>query len=725
MIAAARALWDTWPDQIPAPGSLPPGSRLSASFAPNPLFGGRDAALAEAAAGLKRGDGMVISPGPLLTGCGGIGKTQLAIELAYRYGQFFAGGVFWLSCDSPEALPAEIASCGAGLDLAPNYAALPLDQQLAQVASRWQDGRPCLVVFDNCEDPGLFRQWRPRHGDVRVIVTSRRRDWPLDLGFAALPLDHLARVDSIALLRRFRPVLTEAEADSIADVLGDLPLALHLAGSYLRRYQTPAAAYCAALERADPLAHHSLKVGEPTPTGHDVDVARTFAVSLDRLDPADPVNALARAILTHASWCAPGEPVPLWLLARALDRDEAGAEEWGEALARLDDAGLIERGEDTLRLHRLIAAFARPLSADTVADRIETAAASVAFQQNKIGLPGPLLAWQVHLRHLADQADRRQSLSAAPLLNNLGVHLRQISDLSGARGASERALRIAEAVYGLNHPHVAACINNLGSVLQDLCDLSGARAAFERALRIDEAFYGPKHPEVARDVNNLGSVLQDLGDLLEARAAYERALQISESVYGLDHPQVAACINNIGACSWGLGDLSGAQAAFERALRLDEAAYGPDHPKVAIRVNNLGGALRRQGDLSGARLAYERALRIDEAIYGLDHPRVATDVNNLGEVLRAQGELLGARAAFERALRIDEAVYGPDHPEVARDVNNLGSVLQDLGDLLEARAAFERALAICIRFLPPDHPHLRIVKSNLAALGLAGQHRED
>ena len=41
-------------------------------------------------------------------------------------------------------------------------------------------------------------------------------------------------------------------------------------------------------------------------------------------------------------------------------------------------------------------------------------------------------------------------------------------------------------------------VNNLGVVLKDLGDLDGARKAFERALAIDEKAFGPDHPNVAR-----------------------------------------------------------------------------------------------------------------------------------------------------------------------------------------------------------------------------------
>lgn len=232
-LVAAQALLASMPlDDVPTPAPLPRGSRMPLS--PNALFVGRDAQLRTLAAALQRGSSCVIAAA---TGLGGVGKSQLAAEFAHRYGQYFAGGVFWLSFADPAGVLTEVAASGTGLGL-PGWEALPLPAQAARVRELWHAPLPRLLVFDNCEDEALLDAWRPTSGGARVLITSRRPYWDPTLGVQALPLDVLARPQSIALLRGFRPELPAAAADldALAAELGDLPLALHLAGSTLRRY---------------------------------------------------------------------------------------------------------------------------------------------------------------------------------------------------------------------------------------------------------------------------------------------------------------------------------------------------------------------------------------------------------------------------------------------------------------------------------------------------------
>ncbi|MCI0395180.1 MAG: hypothetical protein L0322_09615, partial [Chloroflexi bacterium] len=303
--AAAEVLLAQMPeDEAPAPAALPPGSRML--FSANPHFAGRADALQQLARRLKRGQTAAIGQVAAVSGLGGVGKTQLAAEFVHRYGRYFAGGVFWLSFASPETIPTEVAGCGRAMGL-PGLEHLALPDQVARVRQEWQQPTPRLLVFDNCEDERLLAAWRPLTGGCRVLLTSRRGRWDPGLGVANLALNVLARPESVALLQNLAGFenLPDLEAEAIAAELGDFPLALHLAGSFLAYYAgaiTPAD-YLADLRGGALLDHPALQgAGSAySPTGHERHVARTFALSTERLDPQDATDSLAMALLARAA----------------------------------------------------------------------------------------------------------------------------------------------------------------------------------------------------------------------------------------------------------------------------------------------------------------------------------------------------------------------------------------------------------------------------------------
>ncbi len=149
-------------DRVPPGGGLPPGSRMPLER--NGRFVGRHRELQPLAAGLQRTDPGVVAPALAIAGMGGLGKTQLAVEFAYRVGRFFSGGVFWLACADEHAVAAEVAACGArgAMNLRPNFGELPQEQQVKLVLTEWGKPIPRLLIFDNCEAADLLAQWLPR-----------------------------------------------------------------------------------------------------------------------------------------------------------------------------------------------------------------------------------------------------------------------------------------------------------------------------------------------------------------------------------------------------------------------------------------------------------------------------------------------------------------------------------------------------------------------------------
>jgi len=672
------------PDKPHFPGALPPIWNV-----PHPRnlnFTGRDQLLKDLRQSLTSGQATALTQAAL-HGLGGVGKTQLALEYAYRHAPDY-DLVWWVRSEDTVTLASHYAELAVKLGL-PEAGAADQEAQVAAVRNCLGHRQKWLLVFDNAGEPQDLTGYRPQGGGGQVLITSRNPAWR----GVARPLDVKVwdRPESVAFLlkrtgREKEPTQEdEAAAVELAQELGDLPLALEQAGAYIEACGCSIGHY---LELFRTRRQEMLRRGHSSQEYPDT-VATTWELSFQKVKEASPAAA---DLLNLCAFLAPDD-IPKELLvegAKHLPKSLAAAVQdpvaMNEALAVLRRYSLMEVADDALAVHRLVQAVVR--------DRL-----------NKKGKE----QWGAAAVEIVDSAFPGGNFDAKP--ETWPWCARLLPQAVAAAGHAE--------VLQLILPAAGHLLNQAGFYLRIRAEFAGAKSCYERALAIAEAMHGPNHSEVAIRVNNLGSVLLGLGDLAGAKAHFERTLAIMEKIYGPNHPKVATAVNNLGMVLRALRDLPGARASFERALRIDEAVYGPEHPEVATDVNNLGLVLNDLGDLKGAKTHFERALAIDEAAYGPDHPDVATRVNNLGFVLNALGDLAGARVHLERALAIDEAVYGPDHPQVAIRVNNLGGVLQALGDLAGARAHYARALAIFRQFLGEDHPNTKIVRDNLAALGLA------
>ena len=670
------------------PGVLPPVWNVPAR---NPNFAGRGGDLDRLRVGLTRGSTMTVQA---VRGMGGVGKTQAVIEYAHRFAADF-DVVWWVNAEQTGTIVDQFAELAAEFGLPPVTEPAEVLRGVHRVLrgrDRW------LLVFDNAEAPGEVQPFLPG-GPGRVLVTTRRGGFRV-LG-GVVDLDVLDRAASVALLLGCAPTLTEADAELVAQRLGDLPLALDQAGAYLDQTGLAAREYVRLLDtRAGDL------FARGSATSHPDTIATVWSVSIARLRASAPA---AVQLLQVCAWLAP-EPVPLDLftghpdlLPESLAAAAGDPIEFVDAVAALTGYGLAKRVGDGLLLHRLVQDVTRQAS-DALGGWHPL---PVALSLLRADLPEAVWSepanWPryrrltPHVLAATAHHDDDQPLAAAAtawLLAHISDYLQRQGRYGQALPLHERALRIDEAVYGPDHPDVATDLGNVGWVLSALGRHEQALPLHERALRIREAVYGPDHPDVATALNYVGRVLSALGRHEQALPLHERALRIREAVYGPDHPDVATDLNYVGRVLSALGRHEQALPLHERALRIREAVYGPDHPDVATALNYVGRVLSALGRHEQALPLHERALRIREAVYGPDHPDVATALGNVGWVLSALGRHEQALPLHERALRIDEAVYGPDHPDVATALNYVGWELSALGHHEQALPLHERADAI-------------------------------
>jgi len=696
------ALLAPWRETKPVPlapsladaAILLPISRLP--YSRNPLFVGRADELRALAAVLASTDGLV--PTVAVTGLGGIGKTQLVVEFAHRFGASFRGGVYWLNFAEPEQIPAQLAQCGVPgyLHLGAGSRTLSLDERVELVRAAWQLPQPRLLVFDNCEDPALLLAWRPTTGGCRVVLTSRRADWDEALAVRTVPLTVLGREESIVLVRSrldSAPAggsgADAATLDDIAAELGDLPLALHLAGSVLARYRH-------VLAPADYLHQLRSGAGVPdlsgstgvSPTGHVAGLAPTFALSFDRLVVGDPIDRRARRALWGVAHWAPGIPIPRMLLHRLAlpDEETATLVDAEEALVRLTDLGLLEpTAGGALRMHRLLAAWVRQ---HAPADAIAWA------EQALIDVLAPLLQRQVvdelpalapHLTQCVAMAGRRQDQRTAKLNYLLGQYLHTTGDYASARRALDRACATAEATLGPLDPLVAAILNQIGMLLTFQGAAAEARQYVERALAIRETILAPNHPDTAWSAESLGVLLAAARQETAAQAQFERALKIRETALGPDHPDTALVRINLAVLLRGLGQTANARVQLEHALGTCIRTLGEQHPRTARCLNTLGDLLLEAGDVQTAMPLLERALSVNRRTLGDKHPITAWSMASIGAARRQQGDHQAARDAFACALAVRTMALGEQHPLTIQSHLLLSEAMAALGD--EAPAA--------------------------------------
>ncbi len=691
---------------ILAPGPLPQGSRMP--LGANPIFVGRSDELRAIIAAFQKGNTVAIGQTVAATGIGGIGKTQLAVEFAHRYGRYFPGGVFWLSFAKAEEVPREVARCGGieGLALRSDFDKLKLNAQVQLVQRKWREPIPRLLIFDNCEDESLLGQWRPPHGGCRILVTSRRGRWDAALGLAQIEIDVLPRAESITLLRHFLQRLTREEANAISEELGDLPLALRLAGKHLADYQhdIQPVEYLAQLRELrgkNPLSHPSLRgLGVNfSPTGHELHIARTFALSYERLDSTNTQDAIAQDLLARIACFAPGELIPRKLL-RLTIKSELPQEKYillvADGLNRLITLGLIDaEGSGELRLHRLIAAFAKILKGASHAQAdVEKAISKEAERLNETHNPALLQAWEVHLRHITSVAYERADEQTADLCNALGYHLQMIGDYAGARRYYEQTLAIDKATVGLKHENTATSLNNLGLLCHDEGKMDEALWYHKQALAIRQQVLDPSHRDTINLYGNLAVLLKDMGNYIQVQHYYERVLAIHKQNLKPNHPHLAIAYNNLGRFLQTIGKLDEAYPHLERALHIREQTLGLEHSYIAQSLNNMGLLLHEMKDFNNAYSHLQRALAMGEQMLGSKHPDIAATLNNLGRLFIDMGKLDEARQHLKRALDIRKQKLRPDHPHMAVSLNSWGWLLKEMGNLDDAHHYIKQALNI-------------------------------
>ncbi|WP_170154145.1 FxSxx-COOH system tetratricopeptide repeat protein [Actinoplanes italicus] len=649
----------------------------------NTAFTGRDGMLDRLRDALSNGSRVAVQA---LYGMGGVGKTQLALEYAHRFADDY-DLVWWIPSEQPELIADHLAALAQDEQLRLVPPDTPTPQAVKALRDHLRRVGRWLLIFDNAEDREDLFPWLP-DGPGHLLITSRNPNWT---GIAeAVDVDVFARAESVALLRTHLPHLAEADADRLADALGDLPLGVGQAVDLLAETGMPVQDYL------DDLAAHTAELmseGRP-PAGYPVSLAATVTLTADHL--CDTAQAAGQLLYMCAQLGSETIPIDLFtaspeLLPEPLNTTVRRPLAFRRVLGQLGRHGLARLTTSGPVLHRLVQAVLR--------DTDPNSAMHLSTVENLLAAAGPDDAthpkwwprWTALLPHILAvnpaTTENRDLCSAA---TGAIWHLL-------ARGDAQMALPLAEFLHqswiAKHGPDDLIVLN----ISESLAAAHTALGNYRQAYELDQdmfvrrrGLYGADSPLTLNAARNLAIDLSDLGELGQAQELNEDTLARSRRVLGDDHPDTLTSASHLAADLSQLGEFERARELDEDTLARRRRVLGDDHPDTLTSASNLAVDFTQLGEFEGARELDEDTLARRRRVLGDDHPGTLTSASNLAVDFFRLGEFEGARELDEDTLARRRRVLGDDHPDTLTSAGNLALDLEALDRADDARVLRRR-----------------------------------
>ena len=666
-----------------------------------------------------------------LTGLGGIGKTQTALEFAYKYRHYYKA-VLWARADCRDALISDFVLIATTLDLPSKDVE---DQNtIVRAAKQWLENNDgWLLILDNISKPELVKEFLPPNPKGHGLLTSR------------VPILRMLGIPKQLEMKELRPndasdfLLKRTDRDAtdqtdkraameIAKELGYLPLALEQAGAYIEAKGARFQDYLISYRKRN---LELLKTSKPVAGGYPESVATTWAMNFQEVEQTSPA---ASDLLRISAFLDP-QSIPFDLITKGapdlgptLSAALADSQEdpllVNEVLEPLNHYSLICLSPDTktYNIHPLVqSVLKRQMDTNTCRLYSERVVRALhrAFPDPRDFSNWPTCAWLLPHALVATEHIESwnfDSLDAASLLNAVGHYLYRRARYQTVEKLLKRAQAIREQQLGPDHPDVARVLYDLAWLYHREGRYDETETSCMRVLAICEQKLPPGHPDLARILENLGWLRYRLGRYNEAEDLFHQSLNIRKTAFGADHPEVADSLIGLTATYREQRDYFNAKEICSQALEIRKKALPEGHPDIAGALNHLARLYSAMQQYAEAEPYFKRVWEIWEASLGAEHTSLAQNFHNLGVLYMAQDRLAEAEQFLMRALTIRKNAYGLDHPDVAESLDRLAALYTAQGKHADAELVRLRALLAKGTPMGPTDPNTEETSQEYAGL---------
>ncbi len=691
----------------------------------NVNFTGRDNLLRELYEELRSRRGAATVP-VAIEGLSGLGKTQVALEYAHRFGLDY-DVIWWMNCAQSQYIDASLVDLANEVrktfqENLPEGNGPDVARYLLRYLSEGHTDLRWLLIYDNAEDVKTISPLMPSPWG-HVLITCRDDRWA---GASSRQVGRFAQGESVSHLRRRVPEITEAEADEVAGILGHIPLAIAAAGALMATTGTSVPEYLEQLNEQPAL---SLAAGHQL-GDYPVAAVKAWCLSLNQLKKN---SAAAARLLEICSLMAPDISLDLinsQAMAdtlRALDPAISDRAMISGLIRQIDLLALIKLDNNArqIQVHGVVQAVVNArmeeqekATARHGIHRVLVAARPEGEVDDPVTWPRYRLIWP-HLRASgvmtsAEEPVRQFMIERVRYLRERSDQPRARTRAKEVEGAWKAMLAKDPDLPGLQQ-QLFRLQFNLANVLRDLALFPEARAVDETVLAGQRQILGDEHPYTLATRSGLAADQRALGDY---QAAFELDLETYKSwdkTYGDEYRGTLSAANNLALSYLLIGDFRQALARDRRTLDGRVVVLGAGHPSTLNSGINVARDLLAAGRYAEAVTRLEEVVARCHAALG-DDDRITLNARRwLGVALRCAGLPGKAEGHFDSAMTGLIRGWGEDSSDalgcrLSQALNRLA-----MHRLAEGRMAAEGVLAVYRGRLGTQHPHVLICTLDIAA----------
>lgn len=676
-----------------------------------------------------------------LVGLGGIGKSQLALEFAYRTAAKMPKvWVFWIYADTQEHIEEGFKRIAELVKLpAQNLPWVDLYQLVCNWLSDTQNGR-WILILDGADDPNVLYKMRnsisekipvfsrrrpPAHiylpslrRNSSIIVTTRNKDLAIDLTgdhSTIIEVGPMPVVEATSLFRKilgpkFQPALDMNAAINLVKGLGLIPLAITQAALYIDKHLSKSTLvnYLEKLEESvkekiDLLnfdANGIDGVGDGSKT-----IFNTWHTSFDFIRSQRPSAANLLSLMSFFD----RRGIPKWLLISDIQHNNTPRANSPSIMGRLE---LDDSDGDT-----------NNDSGDLFDGDIEILTNHYFIAANRTR--------EMFEMHGLVQLAAQMSLS----VTEADAYCEQFIHRLAAEFPSSPLGNWSTCQELFAHVQAAAIYRPSDYALEDWAALlyNGGRYArlqgdYETAKQMSNKVSGARQ-KMGKEGGEGGEAIRSLENssltalILMDQGFYEEAdkllTQITEAFKRMEvdktHPNTLISMNNLASIYRVQGRWKEAEKLLAE-VRYRRAEVNEVGPSALATLANLASTYKAQGRYIEATALQEVVLESCKIELGEGHPQTLTNMSNLASIYRIRGELDKAEELQVRAMNIRDMKFGREHPETLTSMNSLASIFRAQGRLRDAEELQVQVVELRRTKLGSSHPNTMASMNNLALI---------